>query len=123
LQNAVTEDQKQRAREIFELISRQAGIQFREVDPNEDGSVSADISIVTGDMRAISPLGNSRPNIDGNPVVPTSQLGNPLNTLLNHHFVIMDAGVNWGISAYGGNWFINAMQGITRSTGVVQHLD
>lgn len=48
LQNAITEVQKQRVREIFELYSRYLGIQFIE-------SATRGMTIAVGDMRAIDP--------------------------------------------------------------------
>ncbi|MEW4453880.1 GEVED domain-containing protein [Bremerella sp. JC817] len=51
LYNQITEAQKQRAREIFEIYGFYAGVTFVEV-PN---SIEADYGIVTGDLRAISP--------------------------------------------------------------------
>jgi len=49
--NAITEPQKQRAREALELWSRYLGVQFREVDPDQ----IADMTIATGDPRAVAP--------------------------------------------------------------------
>jgi len=48
LQNAITEVQKRRVREIFELYSRYLGIQFIE-------SATRGMTIAVGDMRAIDP--------------------------------------------------------------------
>jgi hypothetical protein len=125
LLNAITEDQKQRAREIFELLSQKTGMQFHEVDPNEDGSVPALLSIVTGDLRTLNPNSTTQGNGNGwgFPVIPTLQLGNAKNTLLTHAFVVMNANFVWGNSEFGGNWFVNAIQGITSATGITQHRD
>src|SRR5207244_756160 len=49
--NSITEPQKQRAREAMELWARYLGVQFEEVD----ASVIADMTIATGDPRAIAP--------------------------------------------------------------------
>lgn len=51
LHNQITEAQKQRAREIFEIYSFYSGIEFIEV-PN---SVVANLGVVTGDLRALDP--------------------------------------------------------------------
>src|SRR4029079_8093759 len=112
--NAITENQKQRAREIFELMARASGVQFHEVDPLEDGSVLADISIVTGDLRALNPNTSGFVNGTGFPsnAIPVSQQGNPNNVLLFHEFAILDANTNFGASEYGGSWFQNALQAI-----------
>jgi hypothetical protein len=48
LLNAITENQKQRAREIFEMYGQAFGLTFVETD-------AAGLKIVTGDMRAIDP--------------------------------------------------------------------
>ncbi len=57
--NSITEPQKQRVREALELYSRYLGVQFKEVDGSvaRIGSVSdlADMTIATGDPRAIAP--------------------------------------------------------------------
>lgn len=52
--NAITEPQKQRAREALELYSRYLGVQFREVS-STDVNVQADFTIATGDPRAVAP--------------------------------------------------------------------
>ncbi len=51
LQNLITEEQKNRAREIFEIYGFYAGIDFIEVP----GDVSAALGVVTGDLRGLSP--------------------------------------------------------------------
>ncbi|HRX79149.1 MAG TPA: hypothetical protein P5307_08815, partial [Pirellulaceae bacterium] len=48
--NLITETQKQRAREVFELISQNAGVQFIETDDVNDSSA---VVVATGDLRAI----------------------------------------------------------------------
>ena len=52
LSNAITEAQKQRAREIFALFSQYMGVQF--VETTGAGMTSADITIATGDLRALN---------------------------------------------------------------------
>ncbi|RCS42139.1 hypothetical protein DTL42_20120 [Bremerella cremea] len=51
LHNQITEAQKQRAREIFEIYSFYSGITFIEV-PN---GIVANLGVVTGDLRALDP--------------------------------------------------------------------
>jgi hypothetical protein len=123
--NAITETQKQRAREAFELIAHYTGIQFREVDPLEDGSVPANISVVTGDVRAIGPLDNvtSVGTHDGFPSIPANQQNNPLNSLLRHEFTVISSSssFNWGSSEFGGQWFINALNVFGRAIGMGYH--
>jgi VCBS repeat-containing protein len=54
LQNAITEAQKQRTREIFALFSQYTGIQFIETTGSEISDT--DITIATGDLRALNVL-------------------------------------------------------------------
>ncbi|HEY2414173.1 MAG TPA: choice-of-anchor L domain-containing protein, partial [Pirellulaceae bacterium] len=72
--NSITEPQKQRVREALELYSRYLGVQFKEVDGSVGriGSVSdlADMTIATGDPRAIAPTistgtGNDKTGANG----------------------------------------------------------
>ncbi|CAE7539597.1 unnamed protein product, partial [Symbiodinium sp. CCMP2456] len=49
--NQITEEQKKRAREIFEIYGFYAGLEFVEV-PND---VAASVGVVTGDLRGLSP--------------------------------------------------------------------
>ncbi|PHS17010.1 MAG: hypothetical protein COA78_03460 [Blastopirellula sp.] len=56
-QNQITDIQRQRAQEIFELYSYYAGIQFIQV-PNDQGS---DLQIVTGDLRGLDPTVDTGP--------------------------------------------------------------
>src|SRR5690606_7645671 len=65
LHNLITENQKQRAREIFTIYSKLLGVQFVESD-------AAGFTIVTGDMRALDP------NI---PTGPGGTLGQSLSAI------------------------------------------
>ncbi len=94
LYNAITEAQKQRAREIFEIYSRVVGVRFVETP-------SLGITVVTGDMRALDPNINTAP----------SGLAGP-------GMAIMDSTENWGASEYGGAWFRVAMHEIGHSLGL-----
>ncbi|PQO26036.1 hypothetical protein C5Y96_21535 [Blastopirellula marina] len=51
LANQITEEQKNRAREIFEIYGFYAGIDFIEVP----GDVAASVGVVTGDLRGVAP--------------------------------------------------------------------
>ena len=96
LKNAITETQKQRAREIFELYSIAAGMRF--IETPDQG-----LTVVTGDMRAIDPTVTTAP----------AGLGDPLSGL-----AIMDSTDNWGASEYGGTWFQTAMHAIGQVLGL-----
>ena len=86
--NQITETQKQRAREIFELYSRYLGVQF--IETADQG-----ITVVTGDLRALSPT------------ISTAPAG-----LAGGNLAIMDSTDAWGESEYGGGYFREAIRQI-----------
>lgn len=109
LLNVITETQKQRTREIFDLIARYAGVQFVETTLS-----GVDVlTIATGDPRAVDPTvptgvtgipgiaGASRRR-DGVEIGPTA---------------VINAGFNWGDSEYGGGWFKVAMHEVLHLLG------
>ncbi|MEZ6124260.1 MAG: pre-peptidase C-terminal domain-containing protein [Planctomycetaceae bacterium] len=93
--NEITENQKQRAREIFELYSKLWGIEVQE-------TASSGIPIITGDIRVFA---------------PTYPLGVSLSV------VLMDGSQNWGTSPYGGSWFNTALHEIGHAIGLGHSYD
>ncbi len=103
--NAITDNQKQRAREIFELYGRYLGVKF--VETPEDGSAA--LGVVTGDMRAIDPT------------IPTGSGG--VAGLAGSGLAIMDNAEAWGNSEYGGAWFNVALHEIGHLLGLGHSYD
>ncbi len=95
--NAITENQQQRAREVFELYGHFLGIQF--VETADQG-----LTVVTGDMRAVAPT------------VPTGPGG--VTGIAGGGRAVMDAAEDWGSSEYGGSWFQTAMHEIGHTLGM-----
>ena len=95
LHNAITEEQKQRAREIFTLFSLNAGIRFVE-------TANQGLTVVTGDVRAVSPG------------IPPSAVGG----ICGGGLAVMNSTIDWGQSEYGGGWFSTAMHEIGHAIGL-----
>ncbi|NBW95615.1 MAG: hypothetical protein EBR28_02515 [Planctomycetia bacterium] len=93
LHNAITETQKQRAREIFDLISQYHGVRFVE-------TANLGITVVTGDVRAVSPT------------TPPDAVGGIGGGAGGVGSAIMSSLQDWGASEYGGAWFQTAMHEI-----------
>jgi hypothetical protein len=100
LQNVITEAQKQRAREVFEVFSLHSGVRF--VETPDQG-----LMVATGDLRAFDPTASSGTILG---------LGGGSGALMNSL-------VNWGDSEYGGSWFQTAMHEIGHALGLLHTYD
>jgi hypothetical protein len=94
--NTITENQKQRAREIFELYSRYSGIQF--VESQDQG-----LTVATGDLRI------------ADPTIPSAPGG--VAGLGGGNIAVMDVAETWDDS-YGGSWFQVAIHEIGHAIGL-----
>ena len=103
LHNAITDIQRERTREIFELISRYTGLQFRETP-------SSGLTVAVGDLRVVN---------ESTPVGPGCPLGKAGRTNTGLLAAVVDANeTNWGSSEYGGDWFRTAFQMIGHALGL-----
>ncbi|MGE5194245.1 MAG: hypothetical protein ACM3U2_17265, partial [Deltaproteobacteria bacterium] len=98
--NAITENQKNDARQILDMYGRYLGIKFVE-------TASTGMIIATGDIRALKP--ELDPNAAGG-------VGGPGE-------VIMNANVDYGSSPYGGSWFGVAFHEIGHALGLSHSYD
>jgi hypothetical protein len=94
--NLITENQKQRAREIFELYSRYSGVQF--IESQDQG-----ITVATGDLRLVDDEIISEPG--------------GVAGLAGGGLAIMDSAESW-LDGYGESWFQTAMHEIGHAIGL-----
>ncbi|HEY2253926.1 MAG TPA: hypothetical protein VGH74_22780, partial [Planctomycetaceae bacterium] len=96
LHNAITENQKADARQIFDMYGQYLGVKFIETD-------FTGLTVVTGDIRAVDP------SID-----PTAAGG-----IEGGGEVVINAAFDYGSSPYGGSWFGTAFHEIGHALGLV----
>jgi hypothetical protein len=110
LSNLISEEQKQRAREIFEIFGQELGVQFVETG-------SQGITIVTGDLRALDP--EIQTGTGG--VIGLSGA----SPITGQPTIIMDAAENW-YDAFGASddplrpesWFETTMHEVGHQLGL-----
>ena len=123
--NLITEEQKQRAREIFELYSQNLGVRFVETE-------SEGITIVTGDVRGLEDMvagalgvtyvgGREGDEIAGYSLNPNSY---PVqNDFGITSLAVMNSNINWGQSEFGGSWYDTATHEIGHILGLEHSYD
>lgn len=104
LQNAITPNQKDRAREIFDIYGSRLGVQFYETE--DEG-----ITVVTGDLRAIK----TSELVSGEGEILAAS--GSVSELDDIPTAIMDLSELWDDS-FGGNWYQAAMGEIGRLLGM-----
>ncbi|MGY8734076.1 MAG: hypothetical protein ACKVK0_18240, partial [Pirellulales bacterium] len=105
--NDITETQKKRAREIFQLISEYAGVQFVE-------TVDSGLIIATGDLRSVGCFeGDCSPGIISEPGGVIGLAGGTSKGAI----AIMDNAENWN-DEFGGSWFKTALHEIGHQNGL-----
>ena len=111
--NAITETQKQRAREIFELYSHYLGVQFIETPTPLDVPELTEFTVVTGDVRAI------RSDATADPDLLLGLAGDIPGFGLT---AVVNGRATWD-DGFGESWFQEAMRQIGSLLGLGSALD
>lgn len=98
--NEITEQQKERAREVFEIYAAATGLEF--VETRGTG-----LQVITGDIRVLCP---TCPAASGVSIASSSK-------------AIMNGAVNWGEAEYGSSWQLTAFHEIGHSIGLGHSYD
>ncbi|MGB7347734.1 MAG: hypothetical protein WBD20_26155, partial [Pirellulaceae bacterium] len=110
-ENAITEAQRQRAREVLELYSERLGVTF--VETKNEG-----LQIVTGDLRTVVITADTGAGADTPLSIYRVNDEDPTRGVL-----VLDAGENW-YDGYGlspdsrPSWFVEAVRGIGSLLGI-----
>ncbi|MCA9141608.1 MAG: pre-peptidase C-terminal domain-containing protein, partial [Planctomycetales bacterium] len=104
LNNAITGQQKLRAREAFQLWGNYLGVQFLE-------TASDGLTIVTGDLNVIDP---ALPDVLE---FAANQFRVRIDPLFADGMLVMDSAFQWN-EDLGGDWFLNTMVGIGSMLGL-----
>lgn len=106
--NVITEDQKQRFREIFSLYSAYSGIQFVETE-------DMGYSLAVGDIRYIDPTAATGPRGVGTAALTdVSKDYDPFSV----ETTVMNFAYDWGTSPYGGDFFLQAIKQVGKFLGL-----
>ena len=148
LHNLITESQKDRAREVFELLGNYMGVQFVETEPGMGEYTGPNnLTIATGDIRSIKYGPWIDPYPIGDPLtsglttgaagphprqpwahIPGTWLISPYSSGQNGagEFVplaLVSNAVSWGTSEYGVGWFTTAMHEVMHLLGLGHSYD